>query len=474
MKDWKRWIEPCKTICLVLLVALSFVLTGYLWYSAPSYEENREEDYIQPPAIGNQKDNDKTLPQLTGPLSMVAHRSGQHLLLSVDDRLYTQLSSQVQQIALSQFQLFQPSPEDWNLVYQQAQSLEFQFLQNRSVGQLDSFFQKTILRDQSLLNQRTISRLFLLADTKSNHVWVWFVDDQHQQVIRAMVENLSVSSLNQLIAQVTPTTHIRLALLPANEKAPWDKANKDLPFSRMLYLPAQEVQLPAFDYRLQPIDLNTMKLWLFKDPYVSPIQLNNDEQLYMYNGPDQSLDQILTYHKKHNSMTYTSSPLPTEEPKALTREEINQINQFIERHRGWTGNYLLDQLRTENNTTEYLFRLFLFGYPLYWKGEQPGVHLSTIQFQVTDNSVSKYARSLYYLEGKPQSEQKQTLPSAKELLSELKERKISLMQIQRIYPAYLSSLQKKGSSQLAHFTPVWAVQTLDGHVEMIAAPLQRR
>lgn len=474
MKDWKSWIEPCKTVCLILLVMLSFVLTGYLWYSAPSYEENREEDYIQPPAIGNEKDNNKTLPQLTSPLSMIAHRAGQHLLLSVDDRLYTQLSNHVQQMVLSQFQLFQPTPEEWNLAYLQSQSLELQFLQNRTVGQLDAFFQKTILRDQSLLNQRTISRILLFAEPKSNRVWIWFVDDQHQQVVRALAENLSVSTFNQLLASVTPSTHIRLTPLPANEKPPWDKANKDLPFSRMLYLPAQEVQLPAFEYKLQMIDLHTMRLWLFKDPYVSPIQLNNDEQLFMYNGPDQSMDQILTYHKKYNSMTYTSSPLPSEEPKALTREEINQINQFIERHRGWTGNYLLDQLHTENNTTEYLFRRFLFGYPLYLKGEQPGVHLSTIQFQVTDNSVSKYARSLFHLQGKPQSQHKQTLPSAEVLLSELKKRGILLMQIQRIYPAYLGSLQKNGNNQLAHLTPVWAVQTLNGHVQTIAAPSERR
>lgn len=475
MKEQNRWIEHTKSISLVTLVLLSFVLTGYLWYSAPSYEENRKEDYFQPPFIGKEEENDKRPYQLTNPFQIIAHRASQHLLILSNKTEFNDLYHTIRTTSLTEFTWFQPKYDDWNLFYNQSQGMELQFPYDNSIGQLDNFFQQTTLRDEPLLNSLgTISRILLFTDPQTKQVWVWFVQDNGQKVIRARVDNFTNTKINHIMTQINPSTHTALTPIPTNGKPPWDEANKDIPFSRMLYLPIKPLPVSQLTYHYKTIDINTMKQWLFKDPFVTPIQINDDELLYMYNGQDQNIDsdQIITYHQRKASMIYSSTPTTTDEPKMLIREELNQMNQFIQQHRGWTGNYVLEQITSENTANEYFFRLFVDGHPIYWSHEGLGSDLSSIQFQISNNSVSKYARSMHYLTGDPVKKTDVFIPKSEDILLALQNNGIPLNQVTQIYPSYQGSMPK-GEKKQINLQPTWIVYTLDGKVRPLSSKGKR-
>lgn len=58
--------EHVKTALLTFLILLSFVQTGLLWYSSPSYEGNKQL-YVTRPQIGSEKYNKKQMYELVAP-----------------------------------------------------------------------------------------------------------------------------------------------------------------------------------------------------------------------------------------------------------------------------------------------------------------------------------------------------------------------------------------------------------------------
>src|SRR5690606_23758378 len=134
--------------------------------------------------------------------------------------------------------------------------------------------------------QQKISRIFLYVDPTTQYVWTWFISDADQTVIQAQTTGIDVQKLRKGIRTNTAKQKILLIPRPTNNKAPWDEENQKVPFSPILYLPSQPLPIERYTYHLHKIDIEHMKQWLFKDPSVAPVQLNQNELLYMYNDPN--------------------------------------------------------------------------------------------------------------------------------------------------------------------------------------------
>lgn len=467
---YKQWIEHAKTITLTIFILLSFILTGYLLYSAPSFEESRQS-FLQPPFIGDEKNNKQSVYELVSPHQLITHQLGDHAYTLPNETTYRALFALIREAELTNFSVVTPTPEHWEKIFQGSHGVEIQFLHDSSIGQLDAFFKLTTLREQPLIkNQTAISRIFFFIDPKTDQLQTWFVSDQYQMIVEAETEGIDLDQLRRHISGNTAIQTNTVRPIATNNKLPWDKENKDIDFSPIIYLPEQSRMAERFTYQLSHIDIETMKQWLFKDPDVAPVQLNNHELLYMYNDPNMYNDQIITYNKQKNAMVYTNAPTMTENENLLIREELNEINQFIQRHRGWTNFYLLDQIQTEAHATEYIFRLFVNHLPVY-RSEKATTEIQpdTIQFQVKNSSISKYVRSMYYLPKNPTQKKEEKLPDQKEILSQLKQKKIAISRIKQIYPGYQT---KQNKNQITLY-PVWVVETLDGKTHFLSSPSQK-
>lgn len=465
------WIEHAKSIILITLILLSFILTGYLLYSAPSFEESREDSFLEPPFIGNQQHNNQSVYELVAPFTLITHKQGKHTYALPKEKEYNNLYNLIREAELTNFSLVEPTPDLWKTIFQTSLAVELNFSHESSIGQLDSFFKNTTLRDQPIIKKHDdISRIFFFIDPKTEGILAWFVSDHNHLIIQAQSGQINKKQFIQLINKSQSTKRLRLNPIPTNNKPPWVQENKDIPFSPIIYLPYGVWKVESFTYHLRQIDIENMKQWLFKDPNIAPVQLNNNELLYMYNDPNMYNDQIITYNKQKNSMVYTNAPTLMENQTMLIREELNEINLFIQRHRGWTNYYLVDQIQTEEHANEYKFRLFVNHLPVYWSNPSTKeVHPDTIQFQVKNSSVSKYVRSMNYLPTEPLNKKSVNLPDQKQFLSLLKQKKILLSQIKQLHPGYLTKQEKNGQVSLI---PVWVVKTLDGKMHFFSSPSQ--
>lgn len=463
----KNWIEPTKTVILTALILLSFGLTGYLLYSAPSFEESREGS-LRPPYIGDKKYNQQNVFELASPFQMITHQQGKHAYSFPKEKEFNLLYNTIREAELTNFVQIHPTPQQWKLIFQESQSVELKFLQDSSVGQLDAFFKNTTLRDQpEIQDQQKISRIFLYVDPTSQHIWTWFISDAEQIVIQAQTAGIDVQKLRKEIQTNTAKQKILLIARPTNNKAPWDEENHKIPFSPIIYLPSQPLTIERYTYHLHKIDIEHMKQWLFKDPSVAPVQLNQNELLYMYNDPNMYNNQIITYNKQENTMVYTNAPTASDQQSMLIREEINEINQFIQRHQGWTNFYLLEQIRNEDHANEYTFRLMINHLPVYGSESDRKMRPDMMEFQVKNNSISKYARSMYFLPKNPIEKELIDLPDTTDLYPLLKERKISMSQMKQLYPGY--QIQKMKNNQVT-LHPVWVIETIDGKKHFLSSP----
>lgn len=464
----RRLIEQIKSIVLTFLILLSFVLTGYLIFSAPSFEES-SNGYLRPPYIGDEKHNQQSVFQLAAPFQFIVRNQGNHFLALPHHSQFEQLYQIIREAELTNFKEINPSSEQWELIFHKSMGVELNFLHDTTVGRLDSVFKRTILRDQPFIkDQKQISRILFYIEPKTNVIWTWFISDETQTVIQAQTLQIEVQQLEHHIYASASTSKYAIVPYPVNEKAPWDKENEKVPFSRMIYLPKDSFSVDALTYNLQQIDIEHMKQWLFTDPSVAPIQLNNHESLYMYNDPNMQNDQIITYNKQKNTMVYTNAPTETEKQTMLIREELNEINQFIQRHRGWTNTYLLDQIKLDDHANEYIFRLFINQLPVYWQPtkEQNIVYPDTIQFQVKSGSINKYSRSLYFLSKEKTKQTKVILPNRSQILAQMNQKKIDQNQIKRLYLSYQAIPIE---SQQIHLTPVWRVELNNGKIDVLSA-----
>jgi regulatory protein YycH of two-component signal transduction system YycFG len=457
------WIERVKTISLVILVILSIILTGLLWYSTPSYEEQSDVDYTLPPYIAKDNYVKKNLYSLNSPPFLVSHISGNHQLITEQQgTIFSTLIRDVHRTSLDNFQLITPTTDEWNMLYQQASGLELSFFHDIPIEQLDALFFQYLNNEPIFHDITAISRVWLYENPDTGKSNIWFISDKEGKIIQATITNLAVKEWSKKVDIIkNAPSYLSLEAIPINGRNPWDKVNEGVPFSRVLYLPSQAVATEQVRYTTQPITIENMKEWLFQGADIQPIDLSKNESVFMDN------DQILTHYKQGSYMVYTDNTRTDGETNPISTQ-IDLINtKFMDKHRGWTGNYVLEKIADQDGNHLYTFRLIQKNLPVFWRDGEPNTtYLDTIQLQSgpSISSVSKYKRSLLYLSKQPYKQVPSSLPGKPIILAELSKKNIPLTTIQRIYPIYLANNLQHGEVIL---TPCWLVELTNGETLQI-------
>ena len=457
----EKWVEHIKTGLLIFLVLTSFMLTGLLWLNQPGEKRsyNPLDAYTINP-IYDEKYNNRKVYQLAAPNQIIVHMQGTHSWLMPEDPDYEQLLKSVQAMSISETeQVEKVSPDMWRNLFTQFPGIELYFPDDVSLEYTDTFFKESLSQHFPMLRLSSVSRVWLFYHQESKQSYVWFISDQDQRIIQAKVD----INLENLLLKLKNPLSPSLAAVPATGKAPWDPANQDEPFPRMFYLPTQSLSLSEKTYQLEDISANTMIDWLFKDPEVRPIPINKNEDLYMYD------EQMMTVNKKNQFMVYSEAVEESGEEIQPMEQRLSAINNFVQRPHGWTGNYLLDHVEDKENAfSEFTFRLYMNGYPVYWENRD-FIHPDEIKVQTNpfENvvNVNKYDRSLLYLTGEPQQKQA-ALPDKETLIKQLSQQNISLHSVKRIYPGY----QAVTTNQQVQLTPVWVIKTTSGQQVWISSP----
>jgi regulatory protein YycH of two-component signal transduction system YycFG len=265
-------------------------------------------------------------------------------------------------------------------------------------------------------------------------------------------------ALEELISNATKTNAHPITPIALHGSLPWETTSASL--SRIFYFPTTPLRLKQLSFQVENINIDNMKQWLFRDPEIKPLIPNADESFYMYN------DQLLNFNVKHNYMTYNDSTSGENEESLSLSNQLDSIKNFVQRHQGWTGLYLLDEIQKDDL---YLFRLFKQGYPVFWPNGDAshGIYPDLIQLQTGDNGVNKYTRSMYFLSGKPTELKEIVLPGKESLLTTLKQKGIPLNHVERIFPGYVAEETITNKRKQIQLNPVWVIHKTDGKKEFV-------
>jgi regulatory protein YycH of two-component signal transduction system YycFG len=448
----RRRLESIKTASLLVLVLFSFILTGLLWYRSPSYEDKDTPGYV-PQYLLNEKYNRKQPFQLVSPQQVIVHDAGKQTWLHPENAAYDALIEAVRKLDFVKVNEVKPLAKDWDLLFHQASGFEFQYVTDVNLGFLDAFFTADPSQRPYFAKLGKVSRVWTYQHPVSHQYLIWFISDANQKVVQVQVR-FDKESFSALWTQIRHADSVHVEAYPVNGVVPWDEKNSLPLFARIIYMPSAAITLDRVTYQTERIPIDSMNKWLFKDPIHQPISLSNDETLYMFGG------QLLTYNKGTDYMVYEDNQVrPYLAPMTL-EDNLRKTIDFMQRHRGWAGEYLLDEALVEVDFPHYRFRLMIDGFPLYGKPDG-NIYPDVIQVQTGlnpngTNGIHKYTRSLTFLPDPPQKEPVLLL-GKEQLLLCLNRQKIDLKTVERLFVAYQA--QNLSTEKQVLLEPTWFVMT---------------
>ncbi|MBS7530514.1 hypothetical protein IC619_008425 [Hazenella sp. IB182353] len=464
-----KWKEFTKTITLIGLVTLSFGLTFYLWSNDPTYDEKMVKKLDQPHYLNPQYQNQEIY-QLVAPSSVILHRQNNKNWVPIDSSDFQKLILFIHDASISNPKEIEPTAEEWEKMYFNTIGIELQYTQDITPERLSAFFSSLKTLPQPWLSEmKSISKIWFYIDDDSNAVSAWIISD-HDQKIKKVRTQLSIKAFTDILSEVQ-TNQINIIPTTVDGEAPWtdkevDEKSETVPtetsfsFPRIFYLPTTSFEMKKLYYPYQEMNVDTILEWMFKNP-ISLFD-NHDEKIY------EEGDQFLFYNKKEKSVIYEDSNTKPTAKDMTMADDMNHIQAFVNRHHGWTNQYMLDTFQNENLDNRYRFRLFSNGLPVYWKSNE--VHQpDKIELTPEFNGIKAYSRSLYYLDETEVISTASSFLSGKEnLVNQLTAKKVELASITHIYLGYAGSFEQIQNKKSILLQPSWIIKTKQNEKIMVS------
>lgn len=456
----KKYIEQIKTGTLIVLVLLSFGFTAFLWSNSSYSIEESENNYEAVPRFGSSANNqDKKLFQFARPPITILHQKGHHAYLESNqaEAEYQAIISSIHQVELENLLPTSLSPDQWKQLMNQT-GIEFQYYQPVSVDQYDIFYNRKLENVINLDHAGTIERVWYTVNGDGvSSAYFFVLSPTKQRIIYHANTKLPNVPLHEMVAKAWPKHKYMLTL------SPFDSSSTTMP-DVFAYFPIQPVNNFTEEvYNVKTINIDQMKEALFQDPNIKPLS-PEDKNLLFTSGT-----RTLLYHQESQQMEYTgrSSTTNTNNLKIGLSQEVNKVKDFVSKHGGWTGDYILDYYlpRGEQLENFFTFRLLHLGIPVYWNTDlKENTNISPSQIRLNAKSsdsydVGNYERSMYYL-GDRVSTRTASLPGKDEIIKVLEAKKIHISLVEKIQPIYLATWitpKDKGKTKQIKLTPYWNI-----------------
>lgn len=444
--------EHLKSITLVLLIVASFVQTGLLWYSSPSYEEPLRPDYVRPFKIGNEEFEKQNLFELAAPPEIVLHQEGIHQQLFPDNAKHQDLMEKLHFTQFGELRPVIPAFSRWNELLEKRDGIELRMNREANIPLLAALFSQPPEAE----GMDTFSRIWFHSTGRNGEVTVWIISDQAQEVWEGTGQIADFSDWLTALADFENITLVSPVFNDGNSRL--EEGGRGVP--RIFYLPEHSPSINKRTYELNTIDIDDMQKALFSDPAAARKTQVRDS-VYIYSDRNWTLQ----HHEEQETIVF-SNPGSRTGQRTSAVEELNGINRFINRHGGWTSHYLLEGEKNDpiNETTLYQFRLFVGNHPVYWNEKEEGEGSpDLIRLAASGQGVASYERSLRYLVTNSEQTQPAELPDREALLNDLEETKLPLTRIHWIYPGYQANAQ----ADSVDLIPVWVIVDQQGEVRLI-------
>ncbi|WP_199616950.1 YycH family regulatory protein [Paenibacillus alkalitolerans] len=429
-------MEKVKTLVLTVLVGASLVQSYLLAYSSPKFDTMIPVDYVESKLEGTQAE----LSQLLFPKDIVLHfGDDQHTILYPNMTFYQMILDVVKQRTFDGIREAGELPSGQSP--RDSLGLEIRFPSGIPFTLLEQIMQ---LKGDSLADAKPVDRIWIFTRADRDEVRVFFAGSGGT-VYEAAKADLTVKDVERFVAFGSARTKYRM-------------------YGGRHYLPAEPLQMVGYELNYRLFTAEQLQRSLFPDPYSTRIlrERNGSE---IYTDGKRGLRLSTGQHW----MSYSDPAAPVEGTHNELRTSLSAV-QFINRHGGWNGNYMVSALRRESAVSDeqtIWFRQYAGNYPGSFPivSSEGGLPFGTIRLTLQNGVVTAYERSVIQLEGEKSERKLKELPGGETLEDMLRSyEKYEL--VRNVMPAYRLLLDEENDK--ATLEPIWSVELIDGTYEALS------
>jgi len=405
--------EAIKTFILVVLVAISFLLSFILWSYQPNYEFLYDADYVGEVDIGG---NERKKNELIKPNTIVFHENG-------SSRGFKDMVEQQQFYqTLTSWELYDFKVKEIKDRPDYDRYAEIIFPMNVPSELLYNIF---TFHDEVNLPDWTFSRVLLNLNEESKTVKLRIISSNHDAMIETTIEKSDAYRLIE--AQMKEDRSLQSFAVLEESKDP-------------VYVPIENLSLTTKTLVGSKINAEEFIDALFNNPN---LVTHNAKEDYFTDG--QRGMRIV----QDGRLLQFINPLQERYARTNATELLDRSMEHINEHKGWTNNYYLEQIRPATSTIKY--RLYYEGYPVYNYG-----NLSIIEQAWREQDLHQYNRSLFRI-GNLLNKTEANILTGEQVLAYLREdQSLKLENIQNVQVGYILHVLDDDHSIMLE--PNWFIQ----------------
>ncbi|WP_096186055.1 YycH family regulatory protein [Evansella halocellulosilytica] len=370
-------IELIKSIILWILVLTSIILTWQIWAYQPEYDVIRTDvEYFESIEIGEEKSTRDVLI----PDHITIHEEGDVYWLNPSQDSYDNIMEEIADLSIPFLRTGDSRRvPSMNRDYD-GRNIELSFndpVQGDWLTRLFDFEEEQFPLD-------TVDRIILFENEESSdtEVSVRFISLSEADNVQADT-NLPLSQLLSFYE------NDRDRLVPAKKHL--FNEDDDHHYQDVKYVPNEEFHLNSYTYLSTKLEERDFIGALFSDPQFVKNYPQDNDTIYTDGNRMMSIvgnGLILDY--AHPSTGVNQQEDVTEQ--SILRASLN----FINAHKGWTDNYVIDSWNETSINDSIRFRLQIQGLPILGSNiNRDGFY--TMEITRVGNQVTEYKRSLFQL-----------------------------------------------------------------------------
>lgn len=410
-------METFNTILLIILVALSLVLTAYVWTFQPNSLKSEGIGTEEPKTLDGVE---KQLADVVRPSHTYVNKNDNHFVF------YSKTNEQTFLNGLSEWNLTDIERRD--LPELPDTSIELVYPVAVSFSQLNNLFQVEGAENvTSRLGNGGFTRIYLSPNENGSTGLVFL--NEHQE---NPLENVVTATVTNSIDEILNNEYLTAAV-PLSETNAWNQ----------IYLP-EKINVSDSIVRSETISRNAFADIYMEDPSIQ--------------GSDQYIDtnrlESVQFSNSGQFASYSYSNPSSSSIGTVTRaDQLQAAVSTINSHKGWTNDFSLYAVSGEGSYT-FQFRMVRNGYPVF---QANGLSLMSIRMQNNLPDPVSYDRTLLNIGTTGNSEGNYSLES-KDVQDWIEDNQYSRRDIDDVVIGYKLEEYEESEIFKYHMKPCWYVK----------------
>jgi regulatory protein YycH of two-component signal transduction system YycFG len=436
-------IERVKTFLLLILIMLSLILSGFLWYSTPRLENLNSSDYVAPQLRGHTYE----LADVVRPAAVFLHSGdSRHWEIKADTEASKKIMPAVNKWYFYDVTEQAWDKEDWNQLVNKRKGIEVAY--NDAVP-WDIFSEMFTVRGRTSVGFSSVDRIWVYVNKEENTCYALLLSGKEHRVLHARV-SVSPMEVDSFYLAPAMITHLPEQIV----------VRSSLP----LYLPKNRGDMIRYRYFYQLFTVQQAIETVFVDPNLTRQVTERDGTIIYTDG---SKAVSIPPHRQYMSYNNPVHEWESVDSERADYESVNAAISFVNLHGGWNGAYSLESLESVRpgrpEPATYRFRQYIGPYPLF--GEKDGQHIVSVR--MAGGAVSAFQCPLLQLDTYFERTPVKVMSGA-DLIGWLKRQNINLAGIKAIR----MGLHSRIIYDFVEMVPVWEIQLADRPVMYINAEVK--